>query len=386
MAENPEDLIVTDAELRRQLPALAEELGIGGSGSGIEQVSGTVTLDASGDPIREFFTTGATTFKANGVDTPLGAYTAVVWRRTGSGSWGYQVVQDGWTTPTVAPDTTAPVAGTLAVTVTDANADLTVSGASDDRGGVTYAFSKDNGATWTAYQSGTTYSFAGLAASTSYVFRHKVKDGAGNETVGTAVTKATVAPPPGWSTIATESFDGASGADLVGTTTDTGGSTWTGTAGKILLDGSGSAVFDTHASNSRASFAFASTTARRRVTATYDVSTHTVGGSTSTVYVGIHTDASLNNSLTAQVNSKGELLFNDGAVGVWTYTGTTTGFPLTGTLTVEFDPAGKSGVVSVNGAQAGTFTGDGALTAYGVALLLSGSTAKVSDLIVEAWA
>lgn len=30
MAENPEDLIVTDAELRRQLPALADELGIGG--------------------------------------------------------------------------------------------------------------------------------------------------------------------------------------------------------------------------------------------------------------------------------------------------------------------------------------------------------------------
>lgn len=31
MAENPEDLIVTDAELRRQLPALADELKIGAS-------------------------------------------------------------------------------------------------------------------------------------------------------------------------------------------------------------------------------------------------------------------------------------------------------------------------------------------------------------------
>lgn len=31
MAENPEDLIVTDAELRRQLPTLADELGIGGA-------------------------------------------------------------------------------------------------------------------------------------------------------------------------------------------------------------------------------------------------------------------------------------------------------------------------------------------------------------------
>lgn len=35
MAENPEDLIVTDAELRRQLPALAKELKIGGGGGGV---------------------------------------------------------------------------------------------------------------------------------------------------------------------------------------------------------------------------------------------------------------------------------------------------------------------------------------------------------------
>ena len=94
MAENPEDLIVTDAELRRQLPALAKELKIGGSG--VEQVSGTVTLDASGGPIREFFTTGSTTFKANGADTSVSSYTAVVWRRDGSGVWAYRVV-DTWT-------------------------------------------------------------------------------------------------------------------------------------------------------------------------------------------------------------------------------------------------------------------------------------------------
>ncbi|PFH07181.1 hypothetical protein BX598_1856 [Micrococcaceae bacterium JKS001869] len=197
MAENPEDLIVTDAELRRQLPALAKELKIGG-GSGIEQVSGTVSLDASGAPIREFFTTGATTFNANGTTTPLGAYTAVVWRRTSQGSqgsWGYQVVQDGWTTPTPTPDTTAPVAGTLTVTVTDVKADLTVSGASDDRGYVQYSFSKDNGSTWTGYQDGSTYTFTGLTASTAYTFKHRVKDGAGNPAIGAAVSKTTEAAP-----------------------------------------------------------------------------------------------------------------------------------------------------------------------------------------------
>lgn len=195
MAENPEDLIVTDAELRRQLPALAKELKIGG-GSGIEPVSGTVTLDASGDPIREFFTTGATTFNANGAATPLGAYTAVVWRRNAQGSWGYQIVPEEWTTPAPTPDTTAPVAGTLGVTVTDVKADLSVSGASDNRGYVQYSFSKDNGATWTAYQDSATYTFTGLAASTPYQFRHRVKDAAGNTTTGTAVSKSTAATPP----------------------------------------------------------------------------------------------------------------------------------------------------------------------------------------------
>lgn len=185
----------TKATMRADLPALAKELKIGG-GSGIEQVSGTVTLDASGDPIREFFTTGATTFKANGATTPLGAYTAVVWRRNSQGSWGYQVVQDAWTTPTPTPDTTAPVAGTLGVTVTDVKADLSVSGASDDRGYVSYSFSKDNGATWTAYQDSATYTFTGLTASTAYQFRHRVKDAAGNVTTGTAVSKTTAAAPP----------------------------------------------------------------------------------------------------------------------------------------------------------------------------------------------
>ena len=184
----------TKATMRADLPALAKELKIGG-GSGIEQVSGTVTLDGSGDPIREFFTTGATTFKANGADTLLSSFTAVVWRRNSQGSWGYQIVQDAWTTPTPTPDTTAPVAGTLAVTTTDTKADLSVSGASDDRGYVQYSFSKDNGTTWTAYQDAATYTFTGLTPSTAYQFRHRVRDGAGNVTTGTAVSKTTAAVP-----------------------------------------------------------------------------------------------------------------------------------------------------------------------------------------------
>ena len=183
----------TKATMRADLPALAKELKIGGSGSGIEEVSGTVTLDTSGAPIREFYTTGATTFKANGADTLISSFTAVVWRRNAQGSWGYQIVQETWTTPAPTPDTTAPVAGTLAVTVADVKADLSVSGASDDRGYVQYSFSKDNGATWTAYQDSATYTFTGLTASTAYQFRHRVKDAANNVTTGAAVSKTTLA-------------------------------------------------------------------------------------------------------------------------------------------------------------------------------------------------
>lgn len=172
------------------------EIAGGGSGSGIKEVSGTVTLDATGPAIREFYTTGAATFKANGADTLISSFTAVVWRRNAQGSWGYQIVQDAWTTPTPTPDTTAPVAGTLAVTTTDTKADLSVSGASDDRGYVQYGFSKDNGATWTAYQDAASYTFTGLTSATSYQFRHRVKDAAGNAVTGTAVSKTTNAAPP----------------------------------------------------------------------------------------------------------------------------------------------------------------------------------------------
>lgn len=178
----------TKATMRTDLPALAKELKIGGSG--VEQVSGTVTLDASGDPIREFFTTGATTFNANGTTTSLGAYTAVVWRRSASGSWGYQVVQEAWTTPAATPDTTAPVAGTLAVTVTGTTATLTVSGASDDRSIQSYEWSKDGGTTWPARTTGPSHTFTGLAPSTSYTWRHRVTDGT-NVTLGVPITKAT---------------------------------------------------------------------------------------------------------------------------------------------------------------------------------------------------
>ena len=229
----------TKATMRADLPALAKELKIGG-GSGVEQVSGTVTLDSTGAPIREFYTTGATTFKANGADTLISSFTAVVWRRNAQGSWGYQIVQDAWTTPTPTPDTTAPVAGTLTVTVTDVKADLSVSGASDDRGYVQYSFSKDNGATWTAYQDSATYTFTGLTASTAYQFRHRVKDTAGNVTTGAAVSKTTAAAPQTpLALVAQADFTAADGATVVGLPASPAGALVAGKGGISLVSAKG---------------------------------------------------------------------------------------------------------------------------------------------------
>lgn len=97
-------------------------------------------------------------------------------------------------------DTTAPTAGTLASSaITSSGFTVTVSGATDETAlhASPYAYSTDNGTTWTAWQAAATYNATGLTASTGYQARHKVRDAAGNETVGTAITVTTGAPAIG---------------------------------------------------------------------------------------------------------------------------------------------------------------------------------------------
>ena len=96
-----------------------------------------------------------------------------------------------YVTPT--PDTVAPVAGTLTVTTTSSKATLTVSGASDDRAlnSAPYSFSKDNGITWSGWQSAPSFEFTGLASGTTFTFRHRVRDAEGNVSLGAGVAKAT---------------------------------------------------------------------------------------------------------------------------------------------------------------------------------------------------
>ena len=86
-----------------------------------------------------------------------------------------------------APDTTPPVAGELVVSAGSQSATLTVTGASDDRPGLLYAFSSDNGTNYTGWQSGSEYVFTGLTPGAGYAFRHRVRDSGGNVVVGVAV-------------------------------------------------------------------------------------------------------------------------------------------------------------------------------------------------------
>ena len=175
MAETPDDLIVTDAELRRQLPDLAEELKIGG-GMPDGGTPGQVLTTGADGKVTWQAPAAASAIKVGGTQPTLGW-----WLDSGN----------VYVTPT--PDTVAPAAGTLTVTTTSSKATLTVSGASDDRAlnAAPYSFSKDNGITWGGWQSAPTFEFTGLAQGTTFTFRHRTRDAEGNVTLGVGVAKAT---------------------------------------------------------------------------------------------------------------------------------------------------------------------------------------------------
>lgn len=183
---SPGQRIVTEA----RLPALAKELKIGG-------VDGSVPIFA-------------TLAEAQDWEAAHPGKTAL-------------------TLETSTPDTTAPTAGTLAVTVKDKSATGTVSGATDDRRVTGYAFRVGSGA-WSAWQSSPIFEFTGLSASTPYWFQHQVRDAAGNVTVGTAVQATTLAVMP-----VTDDY----AYQWLGS--QAGGSTWTDTKAGLALPLVGSA-------------------------------------------------------------------------------------------------------------------------------------------------
>ena len=91
-------------------------------------------------------------------------------------------------------DVTNHTVGTMAASaITSSGFTLTVSGAADETAlhATPYAFTTDNGATWTAYQASAAYTASGMAASTGYSCNWRVRDAAGNVATGTAQTVTT---------------------------------------------------------------------------------------------------------------------------------------------------------------------------------------------------
>ena len=308
-----EETVAGVADYAARLDAL--EAG-GGTGGGVTEVSGVVTLPADGPRVVQMYTIGSTTINGE----TFAVDTALVARRTAAGVWQVAVVdsadwrafvapdatsptvptglsataasaasvnlawsassdavgvtgyeyrvgggaavdagagltetvtgltastlysfevraydaagnRSGWsaaasaTTSAPSADSTPPTAGTLASSsITNTGFTLTVSGASDAVAlhATPYAFSTNNGSTWSAWQASAVYVASGLTASTGYQARHKVRDAAGNEATGTAITVTTGGAWAG----ATDSFDNAPDGLLLPRTTQTGGLTW----------------------------------------------------------------------------------------------------------------------------------------------------------------
>jgi len=93
-------------------------------------------------------------------------------------------------------DTTAPTPNPATIANTSHTASsvtVTATTATDETslGSSPYRFSKNNGSTWTSYQSSETYVFTGLTASTSYQVKVQAQDAVGNATTASSATTVT---------------------------------------------------------------------------------------------------------------------------------------------------------------------------------------------------
>lgn len=195
-----------------------------GGGDVLTPATGVTPLPAAAEPgsLLGFRVTGSATFthSTGSVALAEGAY---VFERVG-GTWVYRalVAASGLTPP--APDTTPPSAGSLAASAIAATSfTLTATGASDNSAlhALPYAFSSDNGSTWSAYQTSAAFNVTGKVASTAYQCRHRVRDAAGNVSTGTTITVTTTTTPT--TMTYSESFTRANGTNLVGLLTEVGG-------------------------------------------------------------------------------------------------------------------------------------------------------------------
>lgn len=297
---------------------------------------------------------------------------------TGTTSWSFDF--------TVSADTTPPTAGTLAVTTTSTTADLTVTGASDAGGlhATPYSYSRDGGTTWTAWQAGATYQYTGLTASTSYTFRHRVQDAAGNISTGTTVTQSTTAAAQ-LSNVFLDTFTGAN-SDLTGHLADTGQS-WAGSTASTFIESnklktSTAVVYSTHGSGAPAE----------------GTATVTLPTSGAAVQMSFRAPASTSLSGTViTLTAEGLASFggstvmptmtfnNNGTLNTYT---AIPGFTSGGTYAVRLAWSGSTVTVYVDGTRLleGTYTSAQltTLSGYTSVQVVGGTTARIDDLRVAA--
>ena len=248
-----------------------------------------------------------------------------------------------------APDTTAPTAGTLAVGTTANAADLSVTGALDTGSGLDpepYAFSRDGGATWTAWQAAATYRYTNLTASTTYSFVHRVRDFAGNIKTGATVSKATAAPPAGWNVQHTLDFTAADNTALTAYTAD--GATISkidGTDGVIAGNRAASAV-----GNMGDFQIITAKVPKQRATADYDITN-------GNLYFGVRMFG-WRSGISLNKNGNADALTWPFSTWILTWA-KQTGHPKTGTIQVVADGPGKSFEVYINGGLILTATSAG---------------------------
>lgn len=207
----------TKATMRADLPALAKELKIGGSG--VEEVSGTVTLDATGPAIREVYATGTATVQGEA----LAAGDAAVFRRL-NGAWSVMVVgkDTKWRAVGSAPVPPGPVTDSLALTVSGsgyAGTTRTLTASGIVTAGALYQFSIDGGGSWTNATTQNTYTTTPLTAGT---FKPRVKADVNGAILTASAPDFTVSPVPSKTLPMVHTFAGAAGTTVDGDFTTTG--------------------------------------------------------------------------------------------------------------------------------------------------------------------
>lgn len=385
----------TKATMRADLPALAKELKIGGGASEALVTTAALSVTEPGDFLADVATT-LTLPDASTVTLMAGEVAAV---RHFAGAWRVFTATPGAATK----DETAPTAGTLTVATTETAATLSATGAMDDVAlhATPYAWSKDNGATWTGWTIDPGYDFAGLTPGTPYTFRHKVRDAAGNERVGGAITKAT-AKPLVYAVLSRDDFSNVpNGTKLDGLTPTVG-------AALVALDNSGNAntlaqVDDSLAWSPAAAGAWQKSTGLKwsgltafrgvRVTVGYDLA-----ASPTSAYVrfALPSNTGFSNQFSFDVKKSGEVAHTKyGGVGTFTAQSASPAPPVPATGQITFEATGAPNAAGwtvkalVNGVLHTTWTGTDAVV-YSTALrtevssALTGTTrAGMTDFKVE---